>query len=95
MKLAKMIAVTALAMTFVLGIFVLLNTSRVCDCRYGDANLESRNNPFFEPLTASSDDAPSGNTKRLPISIQMEGEAGVRRSYRLFSTTISFFNSVF
>jgi hypothetical protein len=77
MKLAKMIAVTALAMTFVLGIFVLLNTSRVCDCRFGEGNMESRNNPFFEPLTASSDDTPS-NTKRLPISIQMEGEAGVR-----------------
>lgn len=76
MKLAKTIAVTALAMTFVLGLFVLLNTSRVCDCRYGDANLESRNSPFFEPLTASSDDTPS-NTKRLPISIQMEGEASV------------------
>ena len=76
MKLAKTIAVTALALTFVLGIFVLLSTSRVCDCRYGDASLESRGNPFFEPLTAASDDAPASG-KRMPISIQMEGEAGV------------------
>jgi len=78
MKLAKTIAMACLAMTAVLGLFVMLNSSRVCDCRYGDNSLESRNNPYFEPLMASSDEAGKAVGKRtLPIRIQMEGEAGV------------------
>lgn len=77
MKLAKTIALACLAMTAVLGLFVMLNSSRACDCRYGDNSLETRNNPYFEPLMSSSEDSAKATGKRLPIRIQMEGDAGV------------------
>lgn len=39
---------------------------------------ESRDSPYYEPLTAASgDDSGDGASRRLPIRILMDGEAGV------------------
>lgn len=39
---------------------------------------ESRDNPYYEPLTALSSDEAAKNIKRLPIRIHMDAGAGVR-----------------
>lgn len=38
---------------------------------------ESRDSPYFEPLTALSSDDTANEIRKLPVKIQLDGEAGV------------------
>jgi hypothetical protein len=73
-----MISATLLGMTFILGAFMLMTvyiqgSNRGCPCLATDQRSESRNSPYYEALNGED----TGKTvKRLPIRIQMDGEAG-------------------
>ncbi|XP_015785348.1 uncharacterized protein LOC107362742 [Tetranychus urticae] len=77
LKMVKMVAYAMIGMTMILGSFILLSayvqTGARCNCR-GYQGSESRDSPYYEPLTGLPSE--DGEAKRLPIRIQMDGEAG-------------------
>ncbi|XP_053212460.1 uncharacterized protein LOC128395987 isoform X2 [Panonychus citri] len=81
-KMIKMVAYTMIGMTIILGSFILLSayvqSGGRCNCYRGyQLGSESRDSPYYEPLTAASgDDSGDGASRRLPIRILMDGEAG-------------------
>jgi len=75
LNMAKTVSKTLMTMTAILGVVVLVAiyiqaNGRGCSCYRGS---ESRNGPYYEPLTAESE---GKERKRLPLSIQMSGTAG-------------------
>jgi len=76
LKMARMISKTLLGITAMLGFVILTSfyiqarASRDCACYRG---AESRNGPYYEPLTAESGE---DGQRKLPVSIQMNGPAG-------------------
>ncbi|XP_074596926.1 msr-110 [Brevipalpus obovatus] len=79
MKIVKFISYSLMCMTAVLGTFILMSAyvqaGARCDCSRYHAS-ESRNSPYYEPLTALSSEDTADEIRKLPVRIQLEGEAG-------------------
>ncbi|KAI1297189.1 hypothetical protein HDE_04718 [Halotydeus destructor] len=76
LRIAKMISCTLIAMSAIIGVFIFMSAlvqSRG-SCRVGPYASESRNGPFYAPLTSSASDENNGG-KRMPLRIQMDASA--------------------
>ncbi|CAG2164855.1 unnamed protein product [Oppiella nova] len=74
LKMAKVISKTLLAITVILSALVLISVYIQANNRCSCGRQKSRNGPYFEPLTAESEDK---ERRRLPLSIEMAGSAGM------------------